>query len=234
VYSLAAMACGSHRGAAARILVYEHALDCRTFPERTTSVLPILVVISGPSGGYGKTTLAHEIARAVGCPAICRDEIKEGMVHAALPGFELAPGDPCRPPDSVTRKTFEVFFDVLALLLASGTTVVAEAAFQGPVWRPGLERLAQLAEIRVIRCVVDAGIANERNRQRAAQNPRRARAHPSKPGPSPSAHPFQPITGAARSISVNTTDGYDPGLATIVAFVDDRQGGAVSCPPPVC
>jgi predicted kinase len=45
---------------------------------------PTLVVVSGP--GSGKTTLAHEIARAVGCLAICRDEIKEGMVHATPPG----------------------------------------------------------------------------------------------------------------------------------------------------
>ena len=38
------------------------------------------------------TTLAHELARAIPCPAICRDEIKEGMVHATGP-FEPAPGE---------------------------------------------------------------------------------------------------------------------------------------------
>jgi adenylate kinase family enzyme len=38
---------------------------------------PVLVVVSGPRGS-GKATLAHRIAEAVGCPAICRDEIKEG------------------------------------------------------------------------------------------------------------------------------------------------------------
>jgi guanylate kinase len=30
--------------------------------------LPVLVVVSAPAGS-GKTTLAHEIARAIGCPA---------------------------------------------------------------------------------------------------------------------------------------------------------------------
>ena len=64
-----------------------------------------LIVVSGPPGA-GKTTLAHEIARAIGCPAICRDEIKEGMAHAT-PGF--APG----PGDDLTMRTLPAFFGVL-------------------------------------------------------------------------------------------------------------------------
>jgi hypothetical protein len=51
----------------------------------------------------GKTTLAHRSARAVGCPAICRDEIKEGMVHAT-PGFgAAAPGAAGRRTRSARR-----------------------------------------------------------------------------------------------------------------------------------
>ena len=89
--------------------------------------LPTLVVVSGPAGS-GKTTLAHTIARAVGCPAICRDEIKEGMVHTA-PGFVAGPGD------EMTARTLPVFFAVLELLLTAGVTTVAEAAFQDKVSR---------------------------------------------------------------------------------------------------
>ena len=86
---------------------------------------PTLVVVSGPLG-TGKTTLAHKLAAALGCPAICRDEIKEGMVHAS-PGFVPATGD------ELTRRTLPVFFGVLELLLRAGVTTVAEAAFQDKV-----------------------------------------------------------------------------------------------------
>jgi predicted kinase len=65
-------------------------------------------------------------------PAISRDEIKQGMAHAT-PGFT---------GDELTRRTFPVFFAVLDLLLRSGVTTVAEAAFQDhlrrwPRPRPG-------------------------------------------------------------------------------------------------
>ena len=79
---------------------------------------PTLIVVSGPAGS-GKTTLAHAIASAVGCPAVCRDEIKERMVHARgghEAGFVAAPGD------ELTARTLPVFFGVLEVLLRAGVT----------------------------------------------------------------------------------------------------------------
>jgi predicted kinase len=152
--------------------------------------VPTLVVVSGPPG-CGKTTLAHAIARAVGCPAVCRDEIKEGMVHASA-GFDAGPdGFVAAPGDELTMRTLPTFFGVLELLLRAGVTTVAEAAFQDRVWRPRLEPLRHLARIRIVQCVVDVDLAWARVQRRLEEDPpgvptparrTRRRTHPGTPG----------------------------------------------------
>jgi predicted kinase len=184
--------------------------------------LPTLVVVSGPAGS-GKTTLAHAIASAVGCPAICRDEIKEGMVHAtwgpAASGFVAQPGD------ELTARTLPVFFAVLEVLLRAGVTTVAEAAFQDHVWRPRLAPLLGLARLRIVHCTVDPGLACQRVLRRAQDNPlRRAHADLDPANPGLPGHPGRPafvrIALTAPSLEVDTTDGYRPALDQIVAFVN--------------
>lgn len=184
--------------------------------------LPALIVVSGPPGA-GKTTLARLIARAVGCPAISRDEIKEGMVHA-WPGFTPGPGD------ELTMRTLPAFFGVLELLLTAGVTTVAEAAFQDRVWRPRLEPLANLARIRVVHCTVAGEVAFGRIVRRGDADPSR-RAH-ADPGHDDRAdhlrrhRAFDRVRVDAPWIEVDTTDGYRPGLGQIVAFINapDRAG----------
>jgi predicted kinase len=174
------------------------------------------VVVSGPAGA-GKTTLAHDLGAAIGCPVISRDEIKEGMVHAR-PWFVPAVGD------ELTVRTLPVFFGVLGLLLRAGVSTVAEAAFQDRVWRPGLEPLRGLAEFRIVQCVVDADVALQRIRRRRAENPLR-RAHVDSAAGYDAVyglehHAFERVSIEAPQIEVDTTGGYRPGLAEIVAFIN--------------
>ncbi|MGH3252804.1 MAG: AAA family ATPase [Trebonia sp.] len=177
---------------------------------------PTLVVVSGPPGS-GKTTLAHEVARAVGCPAVCRDEIKEGMVHAT-PGFVPGTGD------ELTMRTLPAFFGVLELLLTAGVTTVGEAAFQDKIWHPRLAPLLPLAQIRIVHCVVEPELAFQRIVLRGrASTVRTAHADP---GPHDAADyirrhlAFDRVSLDAPQIEVNTTSGYRPGLNQILAFIN--------------
>lgn len=169
---------------------------------------PTLIIVSGP-GGSGKTTLTHRLSATLGCPALCRDEIKEGMV-ASHPGFVPATGDP------LTLRTYEVFFASIALLLRADVTLIAEAGFQHQVWWRGLEPLAGLALLKIIRCRLPDDIARTRALARLAAQPTRA-AH------ADAEHfathrTFDALHLDAPTLDVDTTDGWRPGLAEIAAF----------------
>lgn len=177
---------------------------------------PTLIVVAGAPGA-GKTTLAHALARAVRCPMVSRDEVKEGLVCTTRDAGE--------PGADLQRRATDAFFDTLALLLARGVTVVAEAAFQHKVWAPRLEPLHALARVRVVLCEVDPQTARARRLARGLDDPARARFHPEA-----SAGSYDPPRLDVPTLRVDTSDGCAPGFEAIVAFARADDAGTTGGP----
>jgi hypothetical protein len=83
-----------------------------------------------------------------------------------------------------------------------------------------------LAQLRIVHCVVPADVAFQRSQRRREENPPRL-AH-ADPGPLDAAdharfhEAFDRVSLDAPWVEVDTTDGYRPVLAEIVAFISGQ------------
>ena len=178
----------------------------------------MLIVVTGRPGS-GKSTLAHKLADRIHCPAICRDEFKEGYVHTHGQSHESPTGD-------TNLAVLEAFFGAIDLLVSRKISLIAEAAFQHKVWARRLEPLMDRTRLRVVVCTLDPMLARERRIQRALEDPARERFHGDtdvrmfkqglKVGPGGE---YQPPEMPVPTLHVDTTEAYEPGIEEIVAFL---------------
>ncbi len=174
--------------------------------QHSRSLSPFLIAVTGRPGS-GKTTLSRRLAAELRCPAVCRDELKEGLVHSIDRGWP--------EPDRIQWHVYAAFFDTVGLLLRRGVSVIADAAFQHGLWSQKLEPLQAVARVKIVRCVVDPDVAHARSLERESSDPRWSHYHGAPPAPD---RTYDPPRMNLPTIDVDTTDGYAPGLSRVVAF----------------
>src|ERR1041385_7917637 len=115
---------------------------------------PFVIVVTGRPGS-GKTTLAHTLAKHIHCPALCRDEFKEGYVHT-MGGTHTSLGK------DINRRLYDIFFETVDFVVSKGVSIVIEAAFQHAAWFPKLTHLAGVASVSIVVCTIDPTLARSR------------------------------------------------------------------------
>jgi predicted kinase len=177
---------------------------------------PFVIVVTGRPGS-GKTTLAHTLARRICCPALCRDEFKEGYVHT-MGGTHASLGQ------DINWRLFNIFFETVDFVVSKGISIVIEAAFQHKLWVPKLTLLAEVARVSIVVCTVDPNLARSRFIERGLANPARERfhgdnaVHATKDGLELPVMQYEPPEMDLPSLTVDTTDGYNPTLEQIASF----------------
>jgi diadenosine tetraphosphate (Ap4A) HIT family hydrolase/predicted kinase len=166
-----------------------------------------LVIVAGAPGA-GKTTLAHELGRALALPVITKDDVKEAL---ATP---FATGDR-EWSRQLGVAAYSVYFVVAERILSAGEGLVLDSNFRRGISEEPLRRLAALAPTVVIVCRTTKAL--ERFAERAAQGRHRVHIDSVVLEEWSEDSVFQIDVGTPRLI-VDTTDGYAPDLQAIVSF----------------
>ena len=176
---------------------------------------PLLVLVSGRPGS-GKSTLARKLSEegVLWLPHLAADSFRTGMSETL--GVWGKP---------TGREVFDAFYRAVEGLLRDGVSLIAEASYRRGLDEARLGPLLALARAVNVHCLADTEVTRARF---VAREPMRRRRSGPESGTVEGEiarrvfdwSPFEPMEIGVPRLVVDTTDGYRPGLAEIVAFCE--------------
>jgi len=181
---------------------------------------PLLVLVGGAPAS-GKTTLATLLAESLGLPVLSKDLIKERLLD------DLGAPDLARSRE-LGAASYGVLYAVVARLLDAGASVIVESNFSRGRAEGELRPLTARAGSVLVHCETTSVEIVRRYTARADRGERH-------PGHLDAAvlpdllrnlatDVYEPLNLDVPTIRVDTTAGYAPSFAEIVAFAADSTG----------
>ncbi|CAA9556316.1 MAG: hypothetical protein AVDCRST_MAG87-1225 [uncultured Thermomicrobiales bacterium] len=184
----------------------------------TDRVRPSLIIVSGMPA-TGKTTLAHLVATALGWPLFTKDRFKELLFDAGA--YDAASFDRAQSR-IIGTQSVALLGSVAGTVLEAGVSAILESNFLPGLAARDVSRIQQGVQVRQVYCTTTPSLFLARYEARAASGSRHvvhcdaealpelvARVGTGLHGPVPLDAPL---------FTVDTTDGYTPSLAEIIAF----------------
>lgn len=172
---------------------------------------PLLVLISGAPGA-GKTTLAKQLAKHMGLYHVERDALKLGIEYTS----RTAPKD---RKHTVVPIYFELIFQLLKLRVST----IADGSHYKGESEADLKPYGEVAQVFNIHCKAHNHHErfNQRQSAEAEHQPKWLTPHMVDTN-SVYARTSEPLEHGYQTLEVDTSDGYDPSIETIIAWIEGQ------------